>query len=83
MTTLSQTLVKTLEERIDSFRSDVKHEHVGTVVEVGDGIAKIQGLSRIGGGERSDFWVPFSTLRRTQSERSFWETTARLKKETP
>ncbi len=53
--TLSKTLLKTLEERIDSYKHDVTHEHVGTVVEVGDGIAKIHGLSRIGAAEMIDF----------------------------
>jgi F-type H+-transporting ATPase subunit alpha len=53
--TLSQNLLKTLEERVDSYRKDTKHEHVGTVVEVRDGIAKIDGLSRIGASEMIDF----------------------------
>jgi len=52
---MSQNLVKTLEERIASYRKEVKHEHVGTVVQVGDGIAKISGLSRIGSSEMIDF----------------------------
>ncbi|OGJ62049.1 F0F1 ATP synthase subunit alpha [Candidatus Peribacteria bacterium RIFCSPLOWO2_01_FULL_51_18] len=52
---VSQTLVKTLEERIASYRKEVKHEHVGTVVQIGDGIAKISGLSRIGSSEMIDF----------------------------
>src|SRR3989338_691517 len=52
---VSQTLVKTLEERIASYRKEVKHEHVGTVVKIGDGIAKISGLSRIGSSEMIDF----------------------------
>ena len=33
----------------------MKHEHTGTVVEVGDGIAKLPGLSRIGSAEMIDF----------------------------
>ncbi len=53
--TLSQTLLKTLEERIDTYRNDAKHEHVGTVVEVRDGIAKVEGLSRVGASEMLDF----------------------------
>ncbi len=52
---VSQTLIKTLEERIASYRKEVKHEHVGTVIQVGDGIAKISGLSRIGSSEMIDF----------------------------
>ncbi|MDD4318751.1 MAG: F0F1 ATP synthase subunit alpha [Candidatus Peribacteraceae bacterium] len=52
---LSQSLIKTLEDRIGSYKTDVRHEHVGTVIEVGDGIAKISGLSRIGAAEMIDF----------------------------
>ncbi len=55
MTTLSHTIIKTLEERIAQFQPDVGSEHVGTVVQVGDGIAKISGLSTIGAGEMIDF----------------------------
>jgi F-type H+-transporting ATPase subunit alpha len=55
MATLSQTLLKTLEDRIGSYKKDVQHEHVGTVMEVGDGIATIAGLSRIGASEMIDF----------------------------
>ncbi|MFA6523428.1 MAG: F0F1 ATP synthase subunit alpha [Candidatus Peribacteraceae bacterium] len=55
MTTLSQSLMKTLEEKIGSYKKDVSHEHVGTVIEVGDGIAKIAGLSRVGAAEMIDF----------------------------
>ena len=52
---MNQTLLKTLEERISSYRKEVKHEHVGTVIQVGDGIAKLSGLSRIGASEMIDF----------------------------
>ncbi len=52
---LSQSLIKTLEDRISSFKKDVGHEHVGTVTEVGDGIAKVHGLSRVGSAEMLDF----------------------------
>jgi F-type H+-transporting ATPase subunit alpha len=52
---LSETLLKTLEERIASYQKETTHEHVGTVLEVGDGIAKISGLSKIGSAEMIDF----------------------------
>ena len=52
---LSQTLVKTLEDRIASYRKEVKHEHVGTVVSVGDGVATVSGLSKVGSSEMIDF----------------------------
>lgn len=52
---LSNALLKTLDERIAQYKPDIKHEHVGTVVQVGDGIAKIRGLSKIGSSEMIDF----------------------------
>ncbi|OGJ58226.1 F0F1 ATP synthase subunit alpha [Candidatus Peribacteria bacterium RIFCSPHIGHO2_01_FULL_51_9] len=53
--TLTQTLIKNLEERVASYKKEVKHEHVGTILEIGDGIAKLSGLSRIGASEMIDF----------------------------
>lgn len=52
---LRTTLLKSLEEHIATFRAEPAHEHVGTVLEVGDGIAKISGLSKIGYSEMVDF----------------------------
>jgi len=52
---LSQTLLKSLEDRIASYHKDVKHEHVGTVLSVGDGIATVAGLSKVGAAEMIDF----------------------------
>ena len=53
--TLSDTLLQALSERLRAFRTEVQHEHVGHVLEVGDGIAKLDGLSRIGASEMVDF----------------------------
>ncbi len=55
MSDLGATLQRALEERIRSFRAEPTHEHVGTVLDVGDGIARISGLSRIGYAEMVDF----------------------------
>ena len=52
--TLSTDLMKALDEKIASYRKDASRQHVGTIVEVGDGIAKIQGLSHIGASEMID-----------------------------
>ncbi len=52
---LSSNLLKTLEERIAQYKPTVAEEHVGTVVYVGDGIAKIAGLTTISAGEMIDF----------------------------
>jgi F-type H+-transporting ATPase subunit alpha len=52
---LSTTLIRMLEEKIASFRPAPKSEHVGEVLEVGDGIARLRGLSRIGSSEMIEF----------------------------
>lgn len=53
--TLSTNLIKTLEERIAQYKPSVTEERIGTVVQVGDGIAKIAGLTNVGAGEMIDF----------------------------
>ncbi|MFZ5391138.1 MAG: F0F1 ATP synthase subunit alpha, partial [Patescibacteria group bacterium] len=49
------TLLKTLEEELKNFESSVTVEKVGTVLEVGDGIAKVAGLSDCMAAEMLDF----------------------------
>jgi F-type H+-transporting ATPase subunit alpha len=53
--TLTKDLIGALEERIAAYKPDPAHEHVGTVIQVGDGIARIRGLSHIGSSEMIDF----------------------------
>ncbi len=55
MTTLAKDMQDLLKKRLDTLKPDVKQEHVGTVTTVGDGIAKISGLSNIGSAEMIDF----------------------------
>jgi len=55
MTTLTKDMQDLLQKRLDALKPDVKQEHVGTVTAVGDGIAKIRGLSNIGAAEMIDF----------------------------
>src|SRR3989338_6746902 len=43
---MSYEIIEKLKKEIASYKDDVKMEHVGMVTEVGDGIAKISGLSR-------------------------------------
>lgn len=52
---LSTNLIKSLEERIAHYKPSATEERVGTVIQVGDGIAKIAGLTTIGQGEMIDF----------------------------
>ena len=48
-------IVEQLKQQINDFQSEVKIEHVGTVVEVGDGIARISGLSEVMSSEMLAF----------------------------
>ncbi len=51
----SEVLIKQLKEKITSFKTNVQVEKVGTVLEVGDGIARISGLKEIGSMEMLNF----------------------------
>ncbi len=55
MTTLATDIQQTLEKRLKALESGASQSHVGTVVAVGDGIAKIRGLSHVGSAEMIDF----------------------------
>jgi F-type H+/Na+-transporting ATPase subunit alpha len=44
-----------LKEQLDSFRSEAELEEVGTVLQVGDGIARIYGLSNVESNEMIEF----------------------------
>ncbi len=48
-------IIETLTKQIAQFKSDANVEHVGTVLEIGDGVAKISGLSTVMAGEMLDF----------------------------
>src|ERR1035437_5373189 len=44
-----------LREQLSGFKSEAQLEEVGTVLQVGDGIARIYGLSRVESGELIEF----------------------------
>lgn len=44
-----------IREQLSNFKSDVELEEVGTVLQVGDGIARIYGLSKVQSGELIEF----------------------------
>ncbi len=48
-------IVEQLKDKISSFQPNVKIEKVGTVLEVGDGVARISGLTEVGSMEMLDF----------------------------
>src|SRR5260221_3696242 len=48
-------IVSVLQTEIEQYRSQVQTDEVGRVLEVGDGIARIYGLSRVMAGEMVDF----------------------------
>jgi F-type H+-transporting ATPase subunit alpha len=51
MTTRGQDIASVLKRQIEEFGGETTLTEVGTVVEVGDGIAQIHGLSKVGFGE--------------------------------
>ena len=48
-------IIEQLKKQIEGFEAEVKTEKVGTVVEIGDGIAKISGLSDVMASEMLQF----------------------------
>ena len=48
-------IIELLKQQIKGYETQIKTEKVGTVVEVGDGIAKIAGLSEVMAAEMLDF----------------------------
>ena len=48
-------LVKSLQKQLEDWQSDVKEETVGEIIEVGDGIAKVSGLSDVMASEMLEF----------------------------
>jgi F-type H+-transporting ATPase subunit alpha len=55
MTNIASDMQQLLQKRLDTLKHDSKQEHVGTVTTVGDGIARVHGLSNVGSAEMIDF----------------------------
>jgi len=55
MTTRGQDIASVLKRQIEEFGGETTLTEVGTVVEVGDGIAQIHGLGKVGYGELLSF----------------------------
>ncbi|MCX5866321.1 MAG: F0F1 ATP synthase subunit alpha [Proteobacteria bacterium] len=55
MTTREQNIVSVIKDRIEKFETSVTVANVGTVIEVGDGIARIHGLGHVGASELLEF----------------------------
>lgn len=52
---MANEILRQLKSRIESFRTEAKMESVGTVLTVGDGIAKVTGLSNVKSSEMLEF----------------------------
>ncbi|MBU6447259.1 F0F1 ATP synthase subunit alpha [Patescibacteria group bacterium] len=52
---MNDKLIQQLKDKISAFNPDVKIEKVGTVIQVGDGIATISGLSQVAASEMLEF----------------------------
>ena len=55
MAVKGQEIVSVIRKQIKDFGADLSVENVGTVVEVGDGIATVHGLSNVGANELVEF----------------------------
>jgi F-type H+-transporting ATPase subunit alpha len=51
----NEKIIQNLKDKISSFSTDVKVEKVGTVLEIGDGIARVSGLSQVAASEMLEF----------------------------
>jgi len=48
-------IIKDLRKRIEGFQTETKVEKVGEVIEVGDGVARVSGLSQVAASEMVEF----------------------------
>ena len=55
MSTTKDFIVEQLKEQIAGFKAGVKHETVGRVIEIGDGIARVEGISEAMMSEMLEF----------------------------
>lgn len=58
----SDQIIRSLQEKISSFNKDVEIEKIGRVLEVGDGIAQVSGLSDIASMEMVEFETKQGTV---------------------
>ncbi|MBI5404598.1 MAG: F0F1 ATP synthase subunit alpha [Candidatus Kerfeldbacteria bacterium] len=52
---MSDTLIDVLKKELTDFRADASQAHVGTVLDVGDGIARVAGLADVQSSEMVEF----------------------------
>ena len=55
MSNTKDFIVEQLKEQITNFKAGIKHETVGRVMEIGDGIARIEGISEVMMSEMLEF----------------------------
>ncbi len=55
MSNTKDFIVEQLKEQIAGFKTGIKHETIGRVIEVGDGIARIEGISEVMMSEMLEF----------------------------
>ena len=55
MSTTKDFIVEQIKEQITNFKAGVKHKTVGRVAEIGDGIAKVEGISEVMMSEMLEF----------------------------
>lgn len=59
---MQDTIVEKLKKEIEGFEREIKAEKIGRVLEVGDGVARISGLSGVGSQEMIEFETEEGTV---------------------
>jgi F-type H+-transporting ATPase subunit alpha len=60
-----------IREQLSNFKSDAELEEVGTVLQVGDGIARIYGLTKVQSGELVEFAKQEKQIEKTNIIKSY------------
>src|ERR1051326_467349 len=55
-------ITKLIREQIENYESKISVDEVGTIISLGDGIARVYGLDKVMAGEVLDFWHGISGI---------------------
>ena len=81
---MSLPIIENLKKEIEGFKKEIKAEKIGRVLEVGDGIARISGLSEVGANEMLEFDVdPVRSQTHTASADAFTHRTSNGASDSP
>ena len=73
----AQSIDEALRKQLDALNTSVESREVGTVIQIGDGIARVDGLKDAMAGELLESWVP------TARPSTVWPRTSKRTKSAP